>query len=278
MSGRVEGKVALVTGAARSQGRSHAIRLAEEGADILAIDLCGQVPTVGYPMSSEADLAETVAAVEDLERRIVARVGDVRDREGMEGLVAEGVRELGGLDIAVANAGIAGVAGVADVSPELWDNMIGINLTGVWNTIAAAVPAMLARGGGSLILISSYAGANGQGYIAPYSASKHGVVGLSRSLANELGPQGIRVNAINPGNVGTKMILNEGFYGLFRPDLDEPTREDAEEVLSDFQTMPVPYVEAVDISNAVLFLASDESRYVTGTELAIDAGWSAALR
>lgn len=276
---RLVGKVAFITGAARSQGRSHAVRLAEEGADIIAVDICDQVDTVGYPMSTPADLEETVAAVTAVGRGIVAAVGDVRDLPVLEALIDDGLTELGRVDIVVANAGIANVACLSDVSSAVWQDMIGINLTGVWHTVKAAVPAILETSdAGSIVLIASYAGANGQGYIAPYSAAKHGVVGLMRSLANELGPRNIRVNTINPGNVGTQMILNENFYRLFRPDLSRPGRADAEAALMSFQTMPIPYVEAVDISNAVVFLASDEARFITGVQLAVDAGWSAALR
>jgi SDR family mycofactocin-dependent oxidoreductase len=273
--GRLEGKVALVSGGARGQGRSHALRLAEEGADIITLDLCEQVDTVNFAMSTPADLEETVRQIEALDRRIVAEICDVRDRAALEGVVNRGVEELGRLDVVAANAGIAGVQTLADGTDDQWQNMIDINLTGVWNTLKAAVPAILAGGeGGSIILTSSYAGHNGVPNVAPYSAAKHGVIGLMRSLANELGPQQIRVNSISPGNVGTDMLLNDEIFRVFRPDLDAPGLGDVEDILLSLPTIPVPYVEAVDISNALVFLASDEARYITGFNLPVDAGWA----
>ncbi|MBS1842980.1 MAG: mycofactocin-coupled SDR family oxidoreductase [Actinobacteria bacterium] len=276
MSGRVEGKVAFITGAARGQGRSHAVRLAEEGADIIAMDLCAQVDTVGYAMATPADLDETVAAVEALDRRIVAEIGDVRDLAMLEGLVARGVEELGGrLDIVSANAGITGAHGSADVTPERWQNMIDINLTGVWHTIKASLPSMEAAGnGGAIVLTSSYAGANGVPNLVGYAAAKHGVVGLMHTLAQELAEKYIRVNTINPGNCATDLLLNDELYRLFRPDLEDPTYEDVRETFESLPAMNIPYIESIDASNALLFLASDEARYITGIQLPIDGGWA----
>lgn len=275
--GRVDGKVALITGAARGQGRSHAVRLAQEGADIIAVDICDQVDTVRFPMATPEDLAETVASVEALDRRIVSEICDVRDRAALEQVVARGVDQLGRLDIVVANAGISGAHVFDCTTDEEWGNVIAINLTGVWNTAKAAVPAIL-RGerGGSVILTGSFAASHGLPNLGPYTAAKHGVLGVMRSLANELGPSSIRVNAISPGNVGTPMLLNDEIYRVFRPDLEKPGYADVEEIFRSFPVMPIPYVEPIDVSNVVLFLASDEARYITGIDLPVGAGWGLA--
>jgi SDR family mycofactocin-dependent oxidoreductase len=275
MAGRLEGKVAFVTGAARGQGRSHAIRLAQEGADIVAVDLVKQIASVPYGMSTPEDLAETVKEVESLDRRIVATEADVRDYGALKAALDEGVAQLGRLDIVSANAGIFS-EGRADVLPEqTWQDMIDVNLTGVWHAVKAAIPHLKAGGrGGSIILTSSTAGLMPFENFAHYVAAKHGVVGLMRTLALELAPDMIRVNSVHPTSVNTDMIHNSMTYGLFAPDLPEEQR--TKEVLAErFQTMnalPIPWVEAVDISNAVLWLASDESRYVTGVTLPVDAG------
>jgi len=275
--GRLDGKVAFVTGGARGQGRSHAVRLAEEGADIITVDICDQIDTVHFDMATPEDLAETVESVGALDRRIVSEICDVRDRAALEQVVARGVAELGRLDIAVANAGISGAHTLADAADEEWANVVDVNLTGVWNTLKAAVPAILAGGrGGSVIVTGSYAASHGLPNLAPYTAAKHGVLGLMRSLASELGPHYVRVNAISPGNVGTKMLLNEEIYRVFRPDLETPCFADVEEMFRSFPVIPVPYVEPIDISNAVVFLASDEARYITGVELPVGAGWGLA--
>lgn len=272
--GRLDGKVAFVTGGARGQGRSHAVRLAQEGADIIVVDICDQVDTVHFAMATPADLAETVHSVEALGRRIVSEICDVRDRIALEQVVARGMAELGRLDIVVANAGISGMHTVADATDEQWANVIGINLTGVWNTLKAAVPAILTgEHGGSIILTGSFAASHGLPNLAPYTAAKHGVIGLMRSLAAELGPSYVRVNVISPGNVGTQMLLNEEIYRVFRPDLEEPGFADVEEIFLGFPAIPVPYVESIDISHAVVFLASDEARYITGIDLPVGAGW-----
>jgi (+)-trans-carveol dehydrogenase len=272
--GRLDGRVALVTGGARGQGRSHAVRLAEEGADIIAVDICDQVDTVRFEMATPADLAETVQSVEDLDRRIVSEICDVRDGAALEQVVARGVAELGRLDIVVANAGISGMHTLADAADEEWSNVIAINLTGVWNTLKAAVPAILTgERGGSIILTGSFASSHGLPNLAPYTAAKHGVVGLMRSLASELGPRYVRVNVVSPGNVGTKMLLNEEIYKVFRPDLDEPSFADVQDIFVGLPAIPIPYVEPIDVSNAVVFLASDEARYITGIDLPVGAGW-----
>jgi len=274
MAGRVAGKVALVTGAARGQGRSHAVRLAEEGADIIAVDICGQIGSVPYPMGTEDDLAQTVKDVEALDRRIVACRADVRGYEELDSAVDRGVRELGRLDIVSANAGISGAGRMEDMPEQTWQDVIDVNLTGVWHTAKAAVRHLRAAGGGSIIITSSVCGLKGMPNIGHYVAAKHGVVGLMRTLALELAPDMIRVNSVHPTSVDTDMIQNSATYELFAPDLpaDQRTKEVLGARFQELNALPIPWVEPVDISNAVLWLASDESRYVTGVTLPIDAG------
>jgi (+)-trans-carveol dehydrogenase len=275
--GRVEGKVAFITGAARGQGRSHAIRLAEEGADIIAVDLCEQIDTVPFPMSTPADLEQTVKEVEALDRRIVAIQADVRDFGALKSAVETGVAELGRLDIVCANAGIAGGNKPGwETEEQAWQNTIDVNLTGVWHTCKAAIPHLIEAGnGGSLILTSSAAGLKGMQNIVDYVSAKHGVVGLMRTLALELAPHMIRVNSVHPTVVDTPMIQNDWTAQLFRPDLTNPTIEDAHEAFRGLNALPILWVDARDISNAVLFLASDEARYITGVTLPVDAGFGA---
>jgi (+)-trans-carveol dehydrogenase len=273
MAGRVEGKVAFITGAARGQGRSHAVRLAQEGADIIAVDICRQIQTVPYPMGTAEDLAATVKEVEALDRRIVAAQADVRDYGALKSALDEGVAQLGRLDIVSANAGIFSLGAAADLSEQAWQDMIDVNLTGVWHAAKAAIPHLIAGGrGGSIILTSSAAGLEGMENIGHYVAAKHGIVGLMRTLALELAPHSIRVNSVHPTTVNTDMIQNDTTYRMFRPDLEHPGRADAEEAFASINALPVPWVEPVDISNAILFLASDEARYITGVTLPIDAG------
>ena len=272
--GRLDGKVAFITGAARGQGRSHAIRLAEEGADIIAIDVMEPIDGAPYKGATEEDLAKTVEAVEALDRRIIATKADVRNFGQLKAAVDEGVAQFGRLDIVVANAGIFTSPDTAEnISEEIFLDTIDINLTGVWRTAKAAIPHLKAGGrGGSIIIISSTAGLQGGPNFAHYVASKHGVVGLMRTLALELASDMIRVNSIHPTTVETDMVLNQGLYDLFRPDLEHPTKEDFATAALTINALPVPWVQPVDISNAVLFLASGEARYVTGVTLPVDAG------
>ncbi|WP_420748987.1 mycofactocin-coupled SDR family oxidoreductase [Rhodococcus sp. O3] len=275
MAGRTAGKIAFITGAARGQGRSHAIRLAEEGADIIAVDICENIDSVTpyYDLATEADLDETVRLVEGLGRRIVARKADVRDRTGLQKALDDGISQLGGVDIVVANAGIATYGLSWELTEEQWRDMIDVNLTGVYNTAAVAIPRMIEAGrGGSIMFISSIGGLKGVQHVGHYVAAKHGIVGLMRTMANELGPHSIRVNTIHPTNVDTTMIQNPGTYAMFSPDDPEPTREKAMPGFMSLNTLPVPWVDPVDISNAVLFLGSDEARYVTGVTFPVDAG------
>jgi len=274
MPGRVEGKVAFITGAARGQGRSHAVRLAEEGADIIAIDVCKQIDTVPIPMSTPEDLEETVRQVKALGRRIVAAQVDVRDYDGLKAAVDDGVAQLGRLDIVVANAGLAASGNeIHKMEKELWQDSIDVNLTGVWHTAKASVPHLIEGGrGGSIVLTSSVGGLKAHPHVGNYVSAKHGVVGLMRTLAVELAQYGIRANSVHPTQVSTPMLLNEMTYRMFRPDLENPTAEDMAPISQMMNALPIPWVEPIDISNAVLFLSSDEGRYITGVTLPIDAG------
>jgi (+)-trans-carveol dehydrogenase len=274
MAGRVEGKVAFITGAARGQGRSHAVRLAQEGADIIAIDICKQIDSVRIPLSTPEDLAETADLVKGLNRRVYTAEVDVRDYDALKAAVDSGVEQLGRLDIIVANAGIGNGGATLDKTGEGdWTDMIDVNLAGVWKTVKAGVPHILEGGrGGSIILTSSVGGLKAYPHTGHYVAAKHGVVGLMRTFAVELGQHNIRVNSVHPTNVNTPLFMNEGTMKLFRPDLENPGPDDMKVVAQMMHTLPIGWVEPVDISNAVLFLASDEARYITGVTLPIDAG------
>lgn len=276
--GRVQDKVAFITGAARGQGRSHALRLAQEGADIIAVDLCANIPSMSrfYAGATEEDLAETVRQVEALGRRIVARKADVRHYARLQAVLNEGVAQLGHVDIICANAGIFLFGDQTHlVSEQDWKDVIDINQTGVWHTCKAAIPHLIGQGtGGSIIITSSTAGHKGTPNVAAYTASKHAVVGIMRTLALELAPHSVRVNTVHPTGVATDMIFNDAVFKLLQPDETNPTKEQAAKIFTSTNALPIPWVEPVDVSNAVLFLASDESRYVTGLELKVDAGFS----
>ena len=276
MAGRVEGKVAFITGAARSQGRSHAVRLAQEGADIIAVDIAGPVESIQmYPPATDEDLAETVRQVEALDRRIVATKADVRDSGALRAAVDDGVAQLGRLDIVLANAGVFEIQPALELTDDAWREMIDINLTGVWNTCKVALPHLVDGGrGGAIVLTSSTAGLKGTPNTIHYTAAKHGVVGIMRTLANEFAHASIRVNSVHPTGVDTVMIQNQKTWGLFAPDDPAPSREKAEPIFQSTNALPVPWVEPVDISNAILFLVSDEARYITGVTLPVDAGYT----
>lgn len=273
--GLLDGKVAFVTGAARGQGRSHARRLAEEGADIIAIDACDTPGWLSYPLATADDLARTVKDVEALDRRIVARRADVRDLGAVRAALGEGVTELGGrLDIVAANAAIISQPQATwDIDVEQFRELIDVTLTGVFITVKAAIPHMIAAGnGGSITLTSSGAAlVNGPG-LGDYKAAKSGVLSLARTLACELAEHFIRVNAVCPTAVDTPMIQNESLYRSFRPDLPSPGREDVKDGFRQMNLLPVPWVDPVDVSNAIVWLASDAARYVTGVTLPVDAG------
>jgi (+)-trans-carveol dehydrogenase len=275
MAGRVEGKVAFITGAARGQGRSHAVRLAQEGADIIAVDVCKRISSnKDIPAATPGDLAETADLVKNLNRRIVTAEADVRDYDALKAAVDSGVEQLGRLDIIVANAGIGNGGQTLDRTSEAdWTDMIDVNLSGVWKTVKAAVPHLISGGrGGSIILTSSVGGLKAYPHTGHYIAAKHGVVGLMRTFAVELGQHSIRVNSVHPTNVNTPLFMNEGTMKLFRPDLENPGPDDMAVVAQMMHVLPIGWVEPVDVSNAVLFLASDEARYVTGLPLTVDAG------
>ncbi|CAJ1509740.1 mycofactocin-coupled SDR family oxidoreductase [[Mycobacterium] burgundiense] len=263
MSGRVAGKRVLITGAARGMGRSHAVRLAEEGADLILVDICESLPDIEYPLATRDDLAETARLVEQQGRRALTHVVDVRDATALSTAVDDAVARMGGLDAAVANAGVL-TAGTWDTTTsEQWRTVVDVNLIGAWNTCAAALPHLVDRGG-SLINISSAAGIKGSPLHTPYTAAKHGVVGMSKALANELAALNVRVNTVHPTGVET---------GMQPPSLHALLREKRPDLAPIFgNALPVVMVEAIDISNAVLYLVSDESRYVTGLEFKVDAG------
>jgi SDR family mycofactocin-dependent oxidoreductase len=274
MTGRVEGKVAFITGAARGQGRSNALRLAAEGAAIIAVDICDTVEGTPYEGTTPADLDETVTLVEHLGGTIRAARADVRDVDALRAQLDRCVAELGRLDIVNANAGILlPSCPSAELSERAWRDMIDINLTGVWHTTKVAIPHLIAGGrGGSITLTGSAAALQGYPNIAHYVSAKHGLVGLMRSLAIELGPHSIRVNSIHPTQVNTVMTINPSTFRVFRPDLQDPQVEDLIPASQAMHVLPTPWVEPIDISNALVFLASDEARYITGVALPVDAG------
>jgi SDR family mycofactocin-dependent oxidoreductase len=273
----LEGKVALITGAARGQGRAHAVRMAELGADIIALDICQQIDSVVYPMATAEDLAETARLVERLDRRVVARQGDVRDRSALDSIAAEGVAELGRLDIVVANAGIMALIGEQARTPQAWNDAVAVMLTGVYNTVEACLPAILAGGtGGSIVLTSSTAGLKGMGRsrhdltagMLGYTAAKHGVVGLMHLYSNGLAPDNIRVNSVHPTGVSSPMIVNDAFGAW----ISAP--ENAGMAQGMQNTLPVELLEPRDIAYAVAWLCTEEARYITGVALPVDAGFT----
>ncbi len=270
--GRVEAKVALVTGAARGQGRSHALRLAEEGADIIALDICAQIDSVPFAMSTPDDLQETVKLVEEYGRRIVAREADVRDFEQVQAVTAEGLAEFGHIDILVSNAGVAVYATGWEMTEAQWQDTLQTNLTGSWHAAKAVIPSMIEQGSGSIVMIGSTASLKAFKNCLSYTAAKHGLLGVVRGLAMELAPYMIRVNAVLPTDVNTPMLQNPETYALFCPGKENVTLEEFGAVAGSHNALPVDWVEPLDVSNAVLWLASDESRYVTGIDLPVDAG------
>ncbi|MGH3493255.1 MAG: mycofactocin-coupled SDR family oxidoreductase [Sciscionella sp.] len=267
VEGTLAGKVAFITGAARGQGRSHALRLAAEGADVIAVDLCAQIESVPYALSTPEDLRETAETIEALDRRVHAVVADVRDAAAVRAAVAEGVAALGRIDVVLANAGIAPMS--LHDHEDAWRDVIDVNLTGVQNTLAATAPVLVAQGdGGAMVLTSSTMGLAGVGTEAPgalaYTASKHGVVGLMRAYANQLAPHSIRVNTVHPTGVGTAMVINPAMQEYLEA---IGTRTGGGNAL------PVPMIEPIDVSNAIAWLVSDAARYVTGITLPVDAGY-----
>ncbi|OMB85650.1 3-ketoacyl-ACP reductase [Mycolicibacterium conceptionense] len=273
MSGRLTNKIALITGAARGIGRAQAVRFAEEGADIVAVDVCGPIDTVHVPSSTPDDLAGTASLVERAGGRVVTEIVDVRDSEELRAAADRGAAELGGIDIVCATAGVTSRGNAVELSEAAWRTMLDVNLTGVWNTCTASAPHLISRGAGSMVLVSSIAGLRGLIGVAHYTAAKHGVVGLMRSLAHDLAPHGVRVNCVHPTNVDTPLIQNDLVRSGFRPDLDRPpTRDEFAAAATRMNLLAVPWVQPVDVANASLFLASDEARYITAVSLPVDAG------
>jgi len=273
--GQLDGKVAFITGAARGQGRSHAIRLAEEGADVIALDIGREaIESIDYALGTEDELDETIAAIEASGRRALKGLADVRDLAQVQSVVDAGLEAFGHIDIVCANAGIGSWGAGWEITPQQWQEMIDVNLTGVFNTTRAALPSMVERGeGGAVVLTSSTAGLIGYAHTAHYTAAKHGVIGLMKVLAQELGPHRIRINAVCPTTVNTPMVVNDVAFGLFRPDLAAPTAADVSEPFAALNSLPdIPWIEPADVSEAVLWLCSDAARYVTGVAMPIDAG------
>ncbi len=272
--GTLDGKVAFITGGARGQGRSHAITLAERGADVVIVDIDHDIESVFYPLATPADLEESALLVEKTGRQVLARTVDVRDSSALDGVVAEAISTFGHIDIVSANAGIATtMLKTWEMSERDWQDVIDVNLTGVWRTVKAVVPPMIAADrGGCIVLTSSLAGLKGYSNIAGYVAAKHGVNGLMRTLANELGPYGIRVNTVCPGLINTDMMMNQPTYDLFRPELDQPTQADAIEVFRSMQVLPTDWLEPREVSDVIAFLASDAAKHITGTAIPIDGG------
>lgn len=267
------GKVALITGAARGMGRSHAVRLAQEGADIVAVDLCAELESAPYPGAGSQDLASTAKMVEELGQRVIARQADTRNLKELQSVVDEAISEFGRIDVVCANAGISSFGFAWELAEETWQEMIDVNLTGSWKTVKAVIPHMIERDeGGSLVFISSVSGLIGVPTMAHYTASKHGVVGLMRALAVELAPYNIRVNSVNPGNVDTPMVNNATMRQLYLPEVPDPTPEAADDVMKGMSALPVGWIDPRGISDAVLYLASDEARHITGITLPVDAG------
>lgn len=277
---RLAGKVAFITGAARGQGRSHAVRLAQEGAKVVAVDFCGgkeAFPWMTYEMATSEDLAETARLVESEGGSVLALEADVRDLASLQGSLEAAMDRFGALHVVSANAGISPYGPETWLNDDhQWDDVYRVNLLGVRNTCKAAVPAMIATGeGGSITITSSGAGLKGAYGLSDYCATKWGVIGFATSLAKEVAPYSIRVNVIAPGTVDTDMVQNPGLRKLFRPDLETPTKEDVAPVFREMSILDVPWVDPIDISNALLFLSSDEARYITGVVLPVDAGMSA---
>ncbi|MGD1256969.1 mycofactocin-coupled SDR family oxidoreductase [Mycobacterium seoulense] len=277
MTNRLEGKVAFITGAARGQGRAHAVRMAEEGADVIAVDICEDIKSNPYPLASPEDLDQTATLVKDCGRRILAIKADVRERDQLRAAVEAGLSQFGHLDIVVANAGILPMA-MGDPQPSDFVDATDVDLLGVMNAVAVSIPHL--ADGSSIVVTGSTAGmmptattnsAMGPGG-AGYGWSKRTLIGYVEEMSLHLASRFIRINAIHPTNVNTHLIHNEGMYKLFRPDLENPTREDAEPAFTFFQAMPIPYIEPEDVANLAVFLASDESRYITGQQIRVDAG------
>ncbi|MCV7228949.1 mycofactocin-coupled SDR family oxidoreductase [Mycolicibacterium komossense] len=272
--GQLDGQVAFITGLARGQGRSHAIALAGEGADIIGLDLCGDIDSTTYPGTTSADLVETKRLIEKTGRRAVLSQADVRDYDQVEAAFNHGLEQLGRVDIIIPNAGICAGGKTWDITPPAWREMIDINLTGSWHAVKAAVPTLISQNsGGSVVFIGSTEALKGAENMASYAASKHAITGLMTCLAREVGRYNIRVNSVNPTCVDTNMIQNEYVWGLFQPDNPKPTRESVEDAFTATHILPVPWMEPIDVSRAILYLVGESGRYITASTLTVDAGF-----
>jgi SDR family mycofactocin-dependent oxidoreductase len=273
--GKLDGRVALITGGARGQGRSHALTFAREGASIVVCDIAEQVDTVPYALANDAQLAETAKLVEEYDQRCLALKADVRDTAAVQGVVDEAMSEFGRIDILVANHGILSLTTVADMTDEQWNDVIDTDLTGVFKPMRAVIPHMREQGWGRIIATASMAGRTGLPTVAHYCAAKWGVIGLCKSVAREVADRGVTVNCVCPTNVDTDMIHNQAFYQLFAPGIENPTKEQVVPGFQSLNAIPVPWIEPKDISEAMLFLASEDARYITGEALHVSAGWNA---
>lgn len=267
-----EGTIAFVTGAARGQGRSHAVAFAERGADLAICDRCSDSEGVAYPLGTEEELAETVRQIEALGRRVISAKVNTEDRQALEDFVARVEKEFGRIDVAVANAGVSGMSPITEHDQAVWDDVVGPNLHGVFHTLAAVAPGMAARGYGRIVTVSSMMGRSSAPNQAAYCASKWGVIGMTKSAAQELAPQGVTVNAVAPGNIDTPMVRNQRLYDVVRPDLDEPTWDDVAPVLQQLHAQPVALLDPFEVTRAVLFLADDASEHISGIVVPVDAG------
>lgn len=273
--GKLDGRVALITGGARGQGRSHALTFAREGANIVVCDIAAEIGTVPYGLAKQEQLTETVELVEELDQRCVALQADVRDTAQVQRVVDSAMSEFGRIDILIANHGILSLTPVAEMSDEQWSDVIDTDLTGVFKSMRAVIPHMVSQGWGRIISTSSMAGRTGLPTVAHYCAAKWGVIGLTKSVAREVAEHGVTVNCVCPTNVDSDMIHNQAFYQLFAPGVENPTKEQAAPGFQSLNAIPVPWIQPEDISEAMLFLASQEARYITGEALHVSAGWNA---
>jgi SDR family mycofactocin-dependent oxidoreductase len=272
--GQLDGQVAFITGLARGQGRSHALTLAREGADIIGLDLCGEIGSTTYPGSTPDDLDETERLIKEIGRRAVLSRADVRDYAQVEEAFQRGLQQLGRVDIVIPNAGICAGGKTWEIAVEAWRETLDINLTGAWHAVKAAVPTLISQGtGGSVVFIGSTEALKGAENMSSYAASKHGITGLMTCLARELGQYNIRVNSVNPTCVDTNMIQNPYVWGLFQPDNPHPTRESVEGAFAGTHILPVPWMEPIDVSRSILYLVGESGRYITASTLTIDAGF-----
>jgi SDR family mycofactocin-dependent oxidoreductase len=274
--GKLEGRVALVTGGARGQGRSHALALAREGADIIVCDIADQIKSIPYTMGSVEQLEETVKLVENLDRRCIALKADVRDAVQVKAVVDAGIAEFGTIDILLANAGIMSLQQISQMSDDVWQDVIDVNLTGVFYSIRAVLPHMIEAGYGRIVVTASQAGRVAFQNLGHYVASKWGVMGLVKAVALEVAANGITVNAVCPTNVDTDMIHHETLYERFLPDADKPTREDVVPKFAELNAIPVPWIQPQDVSDAILFLVSDQAKFITGDAISVAAGFNAS--